>query len=385
MTLGKPLLWITALATIISIPQLGQAQTCVSTKDCPRGMTCQADSTTPTPTPACPPGAEAECPPVTQPSAPSMTCQPAPCQVDADCGQGMVCHSQTTTVCTGGAAAKCDPNTTCTSVPSPTVPTCTDTTTSQCVYTWDLPCNADADCGDGFVCQPSTMGSCSGSGSSTGGTDTGTASSGTGGGSGSGELSVPPPLPAFDAGVPTAVVCTTTTSFPGSCQAKVTSCNVDSDCPSIWTCVASSVSITIGTAPSPTDAGAAPISTPPTTTSTPISTATATSTATTAKTCQSPYSYPPRTVGLTGGTGTSQSADNGASPDAGAPTKGATTATPPSPTVAGGGENSTGTQTTAATTGGGCVVGAGALPVSPAFLLGLLGAVGLLFRRRNRS
>ena len=386
MTLAKPLLWITALATVISIPQLGRAQTCVTASDCPRGMSCQGSTIVPTTSPACPSGAE--CLPVAPPSTETMTCQPALCQTDADCAQGMMCHGETTTVCSGGTAVKCDPNSsTCDSGSVSSAPTCTYTTVSQCIYKWQLPCNADTDCGDGFVCQPSTIGSCSGSGSAGSSGGTGTASSGTGGGGGSGESPVPPPSPAFDAGTPTTPVCTTTTSFPGSCQAMVTSCTVDSDCPSTWTCAASYGTATVSSPDSGSDGGMAPIETSPGTTGTAImtATATATSTATVVKTCQSPYSYNPRTVGLPQGTGTVQSTDTGAAAaDAGVPSKGTTTTTPPSPVAPGGGTNSTGTQTTAATTGGGCIVGTGTLPASPAFLLGLLGALGLLRLRRKR-
>lgn len=116
--------------------------------------------------------------------APPIHAQTQTCATDADCGQAMVCRSQTVTTCTGGAAApvKCDPNTVC--EPTPVLPpTCSDSTLSQCAYRWQLPCNADADCGDGFLCQPSTMTTCSGSTPGTAGSaGTGTATASSGGG-----------------------------------------------------------------------------------------------------------------------------------------------------------------------------------------------------------
>jgi hypothetical protein len=375
MTPTKQLLWITALVTVLAIPGFANAQTCASNSDCAQGLTCQASTATPTPTPACSPGAA--CLPTTTPPATSLTCLPAPCQTDTDCGQAMVCHSETTTTCSGGTAVavKCAPNTVCTTTPPATDPVCTDTTTSQCVYKWQLACNADADCGTGFVCQPTTMGMCSGSGPVSGGSSS---SSGTGGGSGSGALPAPPLLPVADAGT-SVPVCVTTTSFPGSCQVEVASCTVDSDCPSIWKCVDSNPPTAVSNGPIAVDAGAAPTPLPPGTTGTAVGTATTTSTAAAAKTCQSPNWYPRST----GGNGNPQTTiDIGSAPDAGATTKGTTT---PPTTVAPGPSTSTGTQTTAKVTGGGCALGAGALPGSPAMFVGLLGALGLLRLRHRRS
>jgi len=378
MTPTKQLLWITALVTVLAIPKFANAQTCASNSDCAHGLTCQASAATPTPTPACPTGTT--CLPTTTPPAPSLTCLPAPCQTSADCGQAMVCHSETTTTCSGGTAVavKCDPNTVCTTAPPATDPVCTDTTTSLCRYMWDLPCNADADCGTGFVCQPTTMGWCSGSGSAGSGSSSSGSSSGTGGGSGSGAPPAPPPLPVSDAGT-SAPVCVTTTSFPGSCQAKAASCTTDTDCPSIWKCVDSNPPTAVSNGPIAVDAGAAPTPVPPVTTGTAVGTATTTSTATATKVCQAPNWYP----WSTGGNGNPQTTiDIGSAPDAGATTKGTTT---PPTTIAPGPATSTGTQTTAKVTGGGCALGAGALSRSPSMFLGLLGALGLLHLRRRRS
>jgi hypothetical protein len=378
MTPTKQLLGITALVTVFAIPGFANAQTCADNSECAQGLTCQAISTTPPPTPACPPGAD--CLPIILPPAPSQTCLPAPCQTAAECGQEMVCHSETTTVCSGGTgpAVKCLPNAPCPTPPPPTDPVCTETTTSQCTYRWQLPCNADADCGTGFVCQPTTMGMCSGSGPVSGGSGSSSSSSGTGGGSGG--LPSPPPLPAPDAGISTPV-CVTTTSFPGFCQPKAASCNLDSDCPSILKCVDWNPTTTVSSGPMATDAGAAPTPIPPAATGTAVATATATATATSTATriCQPPNSY----VRSSGGDGNSQpTIDIGRAPDAGSTTKG--TITPPSPGLPGG-STSTNTETTAKMTGGGCALGAGAPASSLGVVMGLLGVLGLLcLRRRGR-
>ena len=374
MTPTKQLLWITALSTVLIIPGFAKAQTCTINSDCVQGLTCQASTATPPPTPACPHGVA--CLPTTTPPAQTSTCLPAPCQTAADCGQAMVCHSETTTTCSGGTtvAVKCAPNTVCTTPPA-TAPVCTETTTSQCAFKWQLPCNADADCGTGFVCQPTTTGMCSGSSSASGGSSS---SSGAGGGSGSGAPSAPPLLPAVDAGT-SAPVCVTTTSFPGSCQVEVISCAVDSDCPSIWKCVDWNPPTAVSNGPIAIDAGAAPTPVPPMTTGTAVGTATTTSTATATKVCQAPDWYP----WSIGGNGNPQTTiDVGSVSDAGATTKGTTT---PPTTVTPGSATSTGTQTTAKVTGGGCALGTGALSRSPTMVLGLLGALGLLRLRRRRT
>jgi len=228
MTLAKPFLWIAALTTVISIPQLGHAQTCLTTSDCPKGMSCQADPRAIAPAPACPPGTD--CTTVAPSTTQSMTCRSAPCQVDTDCASGMVCS-----------------------------------TSYQCRYKWEVvACNVNTDCGDGFVCQPTTSGSCSGSGSSGGSSyGTGTTSATTGGASGSGGLPSPLPVVSLDAGPVPGPVCTTTTSFPGTCQAEYKPCNADADCPATFTCVAPSYGIvTGGSSSGGTDGGSAPTDVP---------------------------------------------------------------------------------------------------------------------------
>ena len=287
MTPTKPCLWILALVVALAIPGLANAQTCANA---------------------------------------------------SDCGQAMICHSQTSTSCSGGTAVAvpCAANTVCPTPPPASDPVCVDTTVSLCVYTWQLPCNADMDCGDGFVCQPTTMGTCSGS------------------------------APVVGGGSAPAPVCATTSSFPGSCQAKVASCTSDADCPSVWKCVDTLVPTTVSSGPSAIDAGAAPAPTQATT-----------ATATTPKTCQSPNAYPGRTDGVVGAQPT---LNGGSSPDGGATTKGTTT---PPTTAVPGSDASAGTPTAAIRTGSGCSLGSGTSPSGLAILWGLFGVLGLLRGRRS--
>ena len=277
------------------------------------------------------------------------------CATDSDCASGMVCHSQTSTSCSGsgGTAPACPANMLCPDAGTPisTTPACTETTMRSCAYKWLLPCNANTDCGDGFVCQPLTQGVCSASAGSASG---GTVSSGVGGGSGA----ALPPV-AADAG--TTSTCVTTTSFPGTCQPENPTCTTDSDCPLLWTCkdvltyVGQPIAISM-------DGGAA---VPPT----------ATPTSTSARTCQSPYG----SVAI--GSDTNPTAFQGA--DAGATTKGTTT--PPGTPGAPGASNTTATQTsteTAAKTGGGGCSVAKSGSASGAWLA-LLGLLALLARPRK--
>ena len=294
------------------------------------------------------------------------------CATDTECGQGMVCHSDSVTTCSGGTAVpvKCDPNTVCPTAPPVTDPVCTNSTIARCVYTWELPCNDDLDCGDGFVCQPSTMGTCSGSGPAVSG---GGSSSGAGGGNGTGSATTPPAPPTTaDAGTMPDPVCVTTTFYPGSCQPKVTTCAVDSDCPSVFKCLDMNVPTTISSSPIALDGGAKATPTLPTT-------STSTSTATMGKTCQSPNAYPGRTDGV----GTAGPTINlGSAADAGATTKGTTT--PPVAAVPGG-DSTSGTQGPATKTTGGCALGSGGSPGGSALILGLFGALALALGRRGRK
>ncbi|MFL5307049.1 MAG: hypothetical protein ACJ8F1_17665 [Polyangia bacterium] len=191
------------------------AQSCNTDTDCPQSYACVASGTSTSPAckgTGCPADAAASEPVVYK------SCQPKACAIDADCGTGMVCFEHKVTSCAGSGFA-CAANTKCDAGPVMTTETCTTTSEKLCAFKWQVPCNADSDCGDRFVCQPSVSGGCGTSGHAVSAGPNGVTTS----------------PPAADAGAPD---CPTTTSFPGSCTPKATTCTADTECPSGWTCTA---------------------------------------------------------------------------------------------------------------------------------------------------
>jgi MYXO-CTERM domain-containing protein len=233
----KPILSLGALAAAFAVASSAQAQTCTTNAQCHKGFICVTAPTnigTPTPAPApADPTAPAKISALVAPQ--TGYCQQAPCTADSDCGTGMVCHTETIKACSGSTAPACPANTDCGAKVAPPPPeTCTETKVSICAFTWQLPCNTDTDCGAGFVCNPTVSGTCSGgTGVATPGS-TGTAS---GGGSAPSTGATAPADPGFAAPViPPPDTCTTTTSFPGYCSVKATTCASNTDCPTDWTC-----------------------------------------------------------------------------------------------------------------------------------------------------
>lgn len=146
---------------------------CTTDADCPSYLACTAENT-PSPTcPACEDDAGNKCPP----------CEPAPppsgkkfcsyverkCTKDADCGAGFVCETSEVGTC-AGAAPDCPPNADC---PAPPEPTCTTEKISRCSLKI-TECKANSDCPTDFSCETVSEGSCgsSGGGSSSGGSGT---------------------------------------------------------------------------------------------------------------------------------------------------------------------------------------------------------------------
>jgi len=238
----------TSLILMAAGPASAQ-KSCATDADCPQGHACHSYTVANPTEPGCKPGSGAECvrPDASPPPATTvMICEPKTCAADADCGAGMVCHAETSTECSGGTAVAtpaCPPNQPCDAgAPPPRMdPMCTTRTVKACAFPWQLPCNADSDCGVGFQCKPSVMGMCSGSAGS--GTATPGGSSGSGGAAGGGSAPAPgypvPVAPPTDGGTtmpPPPPMCTTTTSYPGWCAPRVTTCVVNSDCPANWQC-----------------------------------------------------------------------------------------------------------------------------------------------------
>lgn len=376
------------------------------TKTCPSGQQCEWVYSDCPPVAPCEPGAN--CPTSDCSSQAVETCVDIPgCKTDADCGSGATCVEQTAQQCSGSAVA-CAPGMEC---PPPEPPTCSDYKYRSCIA---KPCEADADCGEGFTCEATCGGvdpTSGGSGSV--GTSTGTAgaasggpaelvappSTGTGGttstdpkvappGSAGGSTSadpVPPvPMPTLDGGAGCTQV--------KQCVLKPVPCNADSDCATGWKCnvVSASTGGCAGPgteapgAPAPNtdpgasaDAGAAipdPGTLPPMPTCDPMPTIVI-------KQCQPPnYTGPGK--GGDGSVGLPTSGNGQPSPggeQTGAPP------TAPTPAAPGGGDDgaSSGSASPSSSDDGGCQIGAGRSSVGSAALLGLLGLIGIGRRRRR--
>ena len=394
MSLQKAILGAAVLATTIGLVAPASAQTCTADKDCPQSYSCVSSGVVaPPPLPACPPSADCAKLDVDGSAGQIviMTCEPKACSADADCGAGMVCYTDTSESCSGGgSAAPCPANTKCDGGVTTTITTtCTTTTKKMCAFKWQLPCTVNADCGDGFTCNPSVSVACSSSGTAgTSGSTSGGTGHATAGGSatsgapvdgGSAPVAVDaaPQRVRVDAGTVGVTVvdggtvssCTTMSSFPGYCSVKVTTCRTDADCPSAWKCTDVSTAVG-GNVGAPTGG---PTGIPVATTG---GAPAILADAGVAKECTSPlgggYGYPVR-----GGGGS-----NGTAPQASG--AGATGGTGGTSTGAKGGGNSntpTGSNASASPSSGGCsLAGGGAEPAG----LVLLAFVALR-RARRRS
>lgn len=151
---------------VISFTSIASAQSgeCTVDADCPAGYTCDIVDYE-----ACPPCVEGEeCPPCETGS--SSTCTPPPpqeCDADTPCSGDDVCVTYTFESCTGGGSvAPCDPDDEACEMgrPQPDEPECTSETESYCVPPYLAPCQADADCGDGFTCEEVEICQCSSDG-----------------------------------------------------------------------------------------------------------------------------------------------------------------------------------------------------------------------------
>jgi hypothetical protein len=297
-------------------------------------------------------------------------CEPGPCTTDADCASGMTCLASSSKSCSSPACADpsqgCSTTVTCTMVTGP----------STCIPNYELPCTADADCGDHFTCTPGTTISCWGSGGSTGG-----AAAGGTGASGAGA-----PLVAEDAGsapttgTPTTGTptsgCTTMPSGTSGCVPDRINCTTDGDCPATWSCTGSLEGVaTAGCAtgvPSEVDGAAPPTPCDPVP---PVSTPT--------------YCVPP-SYGSPAGSplGTSASTGGGSGSNqrgttSGTMTSGSSAGTSTAPTTPAAQSNEAATP---ADGSGGCGVGGGASGAAGwLFAAAMAFGVGLVRRRRASS
>ena len=85
-------------------------------------------------------------------------CERASCEVDADCGDTMICLEYESRWCSGSDGEVCDDDG-CEIVEED--PVCGVDVYRECGYPYEAPCMADADCGAGFTCVPEEICSCS--------------------------------------------------------------------------------------------------------------------------------------------------------------------------------------------------------------------------------
>ncbi len=225
--LSAPLTYAIPFALLLfSSLASAQESSCAADTDCPKGYQCQVFEWG-----ACSGSAGCtdgqDCPPPTEPVCETgeyRECAAIPngCETNADCDAGMVCFTHTYDKCDPAVAYACAPNTDC---PPPPEPTCETTTERSCVPQYMLPCQASADCGAGFECNPVEVCACSG------GTPTEPVPEPGAGGASSSE---PQPLPPEGE-------CQCTTGDSGYCQVVERACSSDADCPADWTCSANYV------------------------------------------------------------------------------------------------------------------------------------------------
>jgi hypothetical protein len=205
---AKTILSILVAATGFGGSALAQ-QDCVSDGDCPTGFECRVVGGSGCAEPDCAP--DTDCPSVPPCEPVELTaCVPGACASDSDCAEGMRCHEFTSGDC--ASSPTCAPGEQC----DAGTPECRTTTESQCLPNWALPCQRDADCGDGFECVARQSCQCSGSGG------------------------VAEPL-AEDAGKPDVAPseqpdCSCEASDELYCRLLSSECQVDSDCPLDFTC-----------------------------------------------------------------------------------------------------------------------------------------------------
>jgi MYXO-CTERM domain-containing protein len=230
-----------ALSLLSGLANAGQS--CNADADCDHGFACEVVGGSVCAGIACPP--DAPCPP--QPACDPQVikeCVPGPCKAHSDCADGMVCYAFPTPDCVAEPTPACPPGVKCDDAPPP--PACTETNVNKCVPLWSLPCATDASCGDGFSCvQDPDSCECSGS---AGGPAPGNGTGSFPGSAQDGGSAKPvppgtpiPPTPVPDPAGPTppSGECSCTPATTKHCTPKATTCTVDSDCPSTWTCASS--------------------------------------------------------------------------------------------------------------------------------------------------
>ncbi len=219
---------------------------CETDADCGEGWACERGADEICSTWACADGEDCPEPEVVCETWEYAYCMPdlIECSTDADCPDDLTCFTYEYEECSGGGSMGCAPGEDCPDVDFEEE--CTSVSESFCAPAYIGPCEADADCGEGFACVPEEVCWC-------GGSDAGGGSSGSGGGE------VPPPLPddpdAPDAGSgddggsgdedtpdggwdrePSEEDCGCEETGAFYCEPQEIICADDSECPDGWAC-----------------------------------------------------------------------------------------------------------------------------------------------------
>jgi MYXO-CTERM domain-containing protein len=155
--------------------------------------------------------ADPECVPTTESYS---YCEEKPCESDADCGTGRICIERTWESCTGGAAVDCDEAGNCTQTSFNEE--CTTESSAYCGYRYEAECTVSEDCGPGFDCVPNEVCWCGGS---------------TGGVSGEGGAASVPEEPMTDP------ECGCEPTGTNRCELQELACTTDADCPADFLCI----------------------------------------------------------------------------------------------------------------------------------------------------
>lgn len=217
-------------ATALLAANAASAQDCAKDADCGDGYVCKTGMT-----PGC---AEAPCP-ADDPKCNNLPpdcapmeyhyCEAKPCTQDSDCGDTMVCFTQTYDECSGASSPPSEPcpkDGQCpTPDPTPAIdPVCTTHSVSTCMERWAVPCKESADCGPGFDCKEQIFATCSGGGFAPPAAGDGSSGSADAG------------MAAGDQALPPQEMCTSEPSGMFACELKDLPCDTDDDCPSGLEC-----------------------------------------------------------------------------------------------------------------------------------------------------
>jgi MYXO-CTERM domain-containing protein len=156
--MNKVLTALIVFASVFVASSAFAAGDCDTDADCESYETCEVVGESSC---ACAPGdAGCDCPDGGEVYRDCVPEPPESCESDADCSDDLECVTQTYEQCSGGGSTGAcqitpDGGTECEDAGTPDVTeSCETITEGYCVPSYIGPCEADADCGEGFACEP---------------------------------------------------------------------------------------------------------------------------------------------------------------------------------------------------------------------------------------